>query len=75
MRPDYSRDSGLAKWGSELKLHSSNPEPLMSAMGQKQTSRQLQLECAPNGGHLTGMELTEAAGLSEDESHGQTTFP
>ena len=33
------------------------------------------LECAPNGGHLAGMELTKAAGLSEDESHGQTTFP
>lgn len=33
------------------------------------------VECAPNGGHLAGMELTKAAGLSEDESHGQTTFP
>jgi hypothetical protein len=30
------------------------------------------LECAPNGGHLAAMELTKAAGLSEDESHGQT---
>jgi hypothetical protein len=36
---------------------------------------QIALECAPNGGHLAGMELTRAAGLSEDESHGQTTFP
>jgi hypothetical protein len=26
-----------AKWGSGLSLHSSNPEPLMSALGQKQT--------------------------------------
>jgi hypothetical protein len=33
------------------------------------------VECAPNGGHLAGMELTKAAGLSEDESHGQATFP
>jgi hypothetical protein len=33
------------------------------------------VECARNGGHLAGMELTKAAGLSEDESHGQTTFP
>jgi hypothetical protein len=29
------------------------------------------MECAPNGGQLAGWELTEAAGLSEDESHGQ----
>ena len=33
------------------------------------------VECAPDGGHLAGIELTKAAGLSEDESHGQTTFP
>ena len=41
MRPDYSRDSGLAKWGSGVSLHGSNPEPFMSALGQKQTSRLL----------------------------------
>jgi hypothetical protein len=41
---------------------------VMSALCQK-------LECARNGGHLAGMELTRAAGLSEDESHGQATFP
>jgi hypothetical protein len=29
------------------------------------------LECAPNG----GLELTRTAGLSEDESHGQTPLP
>jgi transposase len=29
------------------------------------------LECAPDGGHLAGLELTGTAGLSEDESHGQ----
>jgi hypothetical protein len=37
MRTDYSRDWGLAKWGSGVSLHGSNPEPLMSALGQKQT--------------------------------------
>ena len=36
---DYSRDLRLAKWGSGIKLHSRNPEPLMSALGQKQTFR------------------------------------
>jgi hypothetical protein len=56
-------------------LRRSNPEPSMSALGQKQTSERFHVECAPNGGHLAGMELTKAAGLSEDESHGQTTFP
>ena len=29
------------------------------------------LECAPDGGQIAGRELTEATGLSEDESHGQ----
>jgi hypothetical protein len=33
MRPDYSRDSELAKWGSGVSLHGSNPEPFMSALG------------------------------------------
>jgi hypothetical protein len=33
------------------------------------------LECALNGGHLGGLELTWSAGLSEDESHGQTPHP
>ncbi len=33
------------------------------------------VECAPSGGHLAGLELTRAAGLSEDESHGQTPLP
>ena len=36
---DYIRDLRLAKWGSGVSLHGSNPEPLMSAMGQKRTSR------------------------------------
>ena len=29
------------------------------------------VECAPDGGQFAGWELTGAAGLSEDESHGQ----
>ena len=29
------------------------------------------VECAPGGGQITGWELTEAAGLSKDGSHGQ----
>jgi hypothetical protein len=37
MRTDYSRDLRQAKWGSEVSLHGSNPEPFMSALGQKQT--------------------------------------
>src|SRR6516225_4967974 len=39
---DYIRDLRPAKWGSGLSLRSSNPEPLMSALGQKQTLRHLQ---------------------------------
>jgi hypothetical protein len=31
----------------------------------------ISLECAHSGGHLAGLELTKAVGLSEDESHGQ----
>src|SRR6516225_8704473 len=34
---DYIRDLRPAKWGSGLSLRSSNPEPLMSALGQKRT--------------------------------------
>jgi hypothetical protein len=33
------------------------------------------LECAPNGGQFADWELTGAAGLSEDESHGQAPHP
>jgi hypothetical protein len=32
---DYIRDLRPAKWGSTLKLHSSNLEPLMSALPPK----------------------------------------
>ena len=35
---DCSRDLRPAKRGSGVSLHSSNPQPLMSALGQKQTS-------------------------------------
>src|SRR5262249_31031561 len=35
---DYSRDLRRAKRGSGFKLHSSNSEPPMSALGQKQTA-------------------------------------
>jgi hypothetical protein len=34
---DYIRDLRQAKWGSGVSLHGSNPEPFMSALGQKQT--------------------------------------
>jgi hypothetical protein len=34
---DYSRDLPSAKWGSAISLHGSNPELLMSALGQKRT--------------------------------------
>jgi len=32
----------LAKWGLGVRLHGSNPEPLMSALGQKRTFTRLQ---------------------------------
>jgi hypothetical protein len=34
---DYSRDLRPAEWGSGVSLRSSNPKPLMSALGQKRT--------------------------------------
>jgi hypothetical protein len=34
---NYSRDLRPAEWGSGVSLHGSNPEPLMSALGQKRT--------------------------------------
>jgi hypothetical protein len=39
---DYIRDLLPTKWGSGVSLHGSNPEPLMSALGQKQTSELVQ---------------------------------
>jgi hypothetical protein len=38
---DYIRDLRLAKWGSGVSLHGSNPGPLMSALGQKRTFEQV----------------------------------
>ena len=37
---DYSRDLRSAKWGPGVSLRSSNPKPLMSALGQKRTLEQ-----------------------------------
>jgi hypothetical protein len=45
-RWDYSRDLRQAKWGSGISLHGGNPEPLMSALGQKQTSARRSLMSA-----------------------------
>jgi len=36
----------MAKWGFGVKLHSSNSEPLMSALGQKQTFPNVRLMSA-----------------------------
>ena len=33
------------------------------------------VECAPGAGQVEARELTGCAGLSKDESHGQTAFP
>jgi len=38
---NYSRDRPLVKWGLGNSLHSSNPKPLMFALGQKQTSEEV----------------------------------
>ena len=38
---DYIRDLRQAKWGLGVSLHGTNPEPLMSALGQKRTSEQV----------------------------------
>ena len=46
-----------------------------AAFGGKADTEWTGVECAPSGGHLAGLELTRTAGLSEDESHGQTPFP
>jgi hypothetical protein len=35
----------------------------------------IELECAPGAGQVEVSDLTGCAGLSKDESHGQTTFP
>ena len=45
------------------------------AMGRTDQQEDLDLECARDGGQFAGWELTGAAGLSEDESHGQAPHP
>jgi hypothetical protein len=40
--PDYIRDLRRAKWGAATNLRRKTLELLMSALGQKQTSRHLQ---------------------------------
>jgi hypothetical protein len=47
----------------------------MSLVGQRHRFRDVRLECARDGGQFAGWELTGAAGLSEDESHGQAPHP
>jgi hypothetical protein len=36
----------LAKWGKGISLQATNPEPLMSALGQKQTSAHVRVMSA-----------------------------
>src|SRR5262249_58695654 len=36
---DYSSDCPTTNWGSAVSLHGSNPESLMSALGQERTFR------------------------------------
>jgi len=43
---DYSRDLRIAEWGSGAGLQGGNPEPLMSALGQKRTSHHVRLMSA-----------------------------
>ena len=43
---DYIRDLRQAKWGSGTNLHGGNPEPPMSALGQKQTSAHVRVMSA-----------------------------
>src|SRR6516164_1223866 len=56
---DYSRDLRPAKWGSGLSLHSSNLEPRMSALGQKQTAPWQELSDVAAAlvgcGHVSGL--------------------
>ena len=49
---------------------------IVSAYGDMANIRTaMNLECALDGGQLASWELTGAAGLSEDESHGQAPHP
>jgi len=44
---DYSRELRPVEWASGVSLHSINPEPLTSALGQKRTSQGI-------SGHFVG---------------------
>src|SRR6516165_953094 len=76
---DYSRDLRRPKRGSAVILRCENPKPPMSVMGQKRHFQHPRL-CpllplkwsAPLAVDISRSELTRTAGLSEDESHGQT---
>ena len=46
----------------------------MSALGQKQTCAARKVESAPGAGQVEVSDLTGCAGLSKEESHGQTAF-
>jgi hypothetical protein len=45
-RGDYSRDLQPAEWGSVISLHGSNPESLMSALGQNATCARVEATSA-----------------------------
>ena len=45
------------------------------ARRQRGSKLDADMECARDGGQFAGWELTGAAGLSEDESHGQAPHP
>ena len=49
--------------------------PPSSARPKNTPLKITRLECARDGGQFAGWELTGAAGLSEDESHGQAPHP
>src|SRR5262245_66087250 len=49
--------------------------PLPRPRIKQRPKRVTPLECALDGGQIAGWELTGAAGLSEDESHGQAPHP
>jgi hypothetical protein len=46
LEQNYSRDLLPAVWGSGISSHHSNPEPPMSALGQKRTSERVRLMSA-----------------------------
>jgi hypothetical protein len=55
---DYNRNLRSAKRVSGVGLHGSNPEPLMSALGQKRTSTRLQpMSAIPPKADIPGRQL------------------